>query len=444
MTLTHMPDFEPRLQRRYEKLVLGHLKDQQAVAAGVRAVVDLHDAFAATQAAWRFFANPRTTLPQLAQPLREAARSAVPQACDDFALVVHDWSQLHYNQHASKQDRVPLAHAQDLGYELQTALLLSDRDGSPIAPVFQSLRCADGVYASHTARVLAAPTKLDRLAPVMRQVRRLDLGRPAVHIIDREADSVSHYRSWARQGRLFLVRADLARQVLHEGEERLLPAVVERLREQGAFRDTREVLYHGRPHRQWVAQTEVVLHRPGKHGQGRRLERGRALPLRLVVCEVRDAAGAVLALWLLLTNVPRRVAAATVALWYYWRWLIETYFKLLKGAGLQLEHWQQETGAALAKRLLVAAMACVLVWKVSRSERPEGEQLRQILLRLSSRSMHHGVASTEPALLAGLWVLLSALALEEPYDLGQLRRLLRATFDEPETPKPPEPAPPLV
>jgi len=57
--------------------------------------------------------------------------------------------------------------------------------------------------------------------------------------------------------------------------------------------------------------------------------------------------------------------AATVARWYYWRWRIESYHKLLKGAGQQVEQWQQESAAALARRLLVAAMAWTAAWAIS-------------------------------------------------------------------------------
>ena len=66
-------------------------------------------AFASTQAAWRFYANPRVTLPQLAQPLIEAARVAVEQDNQHYALVVHDWSQLLFKAHHSKRDRAVLS-----------------------------------------------------------------------------------------------------------------------------------------------------------------------------------------------------------------------------------------------------------------------------------------------------------------------------------------------
>ena len=41
--------------------------------------------------------------------------------------------------------------------------------------------------------------------------RLWNLGRPAVHVIDREADSVTHYRRWADAGHAFVVRADQSR-----------------------------------------------------------------------------------------------------------------------------------------------------------------------------------------------------------------------------------------
>src|SRR6185312_5752797 len=114
-------------------------------------------------------------------------------------------------------------------------------------------------------------------------------------------------------------------------------------------------------------QTSVVLRRPARtHRKDKRTGRARhrnvaggPLALRLVVGEVRDEKGGVLARWLLLTNLPAPVAAATVVLWYYWRWRIETYHKLLKTAGQEIECWGQQTPGALARRLTVAAMACV-------------------------------------------------------------------------------------
>ena len=438
--VSSLPSDDKRLQRRYLQLVQEHLSPVQAVAAGLRALPGTTQAFASTQAAWRFYANPRVTLPQLARPLIEAACTAVAHDNRHYALVVHDWSQLTFNTHQSKRDRAVLSSATDLGYELLTALVLSDRDGAPIAPVCQQLRAAQGVYSSRSARVQPVPSQLDALAPTMRFMQRLKLGKPTVHIIDREADSVGHYRRWTHHRRLFLVRADAQRVVRHEGQERSLSEVVVSLHRSGAFRPSRTVEYHGRSAEQFVAEAAVVLERPaapnrrGAGGGPRRLVRGAKLPLRLVVSEVRDGDGTLLATWLLLTNVPSSVSASEVALWYYWRWRVESYFKLLKGAGLHLEQWQQETASAVAKRLLVASMACVVVWQVARSEAPEAAEARRLLVRLSGRQMKWGVEFTEPALLSGLWVLLAVVRVLEHQDLDDLLRLAQSVLPRSDPP----------
>jgi hypothetical protein len=273
---------------------------------------------------------------------------------------------------------------------------------------------------------------LDELAPAMQFIEEQNLGRPAVHIIDAEADSVGHYREWVRTpGRYFMVRADAERIVEHEGQDRTLSCVLTRLREQGAFRDVREVLYHGKKARQWVAETPVVLTkpaRPQRKGERRRVVPGPPLPLRLVISEVRDEAGNVLAVWFLLTNVPETVPDDTIALWYYWRWRIESYFKLMKSAGQELERWQQEDAHSIIKRLLVASMACVIVWQLMRASGPEAEDVRDLLVRLSGRQMKRTQPFTAPALLAGMWVLLSVLYLLERYQAADLRRMAHVLF----------------
>jgi hypothetical protein len=443
VTIPELPGAEPRLQRRYHQLVVSHLSSAQRVAAGLRApAAGEADPFAATQAAWRFYANPNVGMPELAGPVVACARAAVSGgvACDEFALVVLDWSPLHFGGHASKPDRVPLAHEKDLGYDLLTALALSDRDGSPLAPLALELRGADGVHTTRAERPLEPASRLDGLTPLIDHVESLNLGRPAVFLIDREADSVGHLRAWHAAGRRFVVRADDAPRVLHEGAERKLGKVAGGL-SRATFADAGEVAFKGNPARQFVAETPVVLERPArthrvdrKTGKARhRNVRGEPLPLRLVVSEVRDvASGEVLARWLLLTNVPASEAdAATVARWYYWRWRIESYHKLLKGAGQQVEQWQQESAAALARRLLVAAMACVVVWRLARDDRPQAAAMREVLVRLSGRQMRRGKATrgfTEPALLAGLGVLLPMLELLEHHDVADLRAMAEAAL----------------
>ena len=428
--MINMPSLlEQRLQRRYSQLVAEHLSPTQQIAAGLRSLPGTASSFASTQAAWRFFANEQVTLPALAEPMLAEARQVVTTQCQRFALVAHDWSYLSYNGHDAKRDRVSLSSKRDLGYELHTALVISDQ-GHPLAPVYLGLRAKDGVHSTASTCVERPRSQLDQLAPVMERVRGLDWRKPVVHIIDREADSVGHYRAWDKAGHWFLVRADGERLAEHDGEERSLARIATRLRRRGLFRETRRVLYHGESTQQQIAETTIRLTRPARpqrRNRKRKTVAGRPLTLRLIVAEVRNDQGRLLARWFLLTNLPPEIPAADLALWYYWRWRIESYFKLLKSAGHHLEQWQQETAAALARRLLVAPMACVVVWQLQRSEEPAAETLRTVLVRLSGRQMKRSQPVTAPALLAGLWTLLSMLQVLEHYDLSELRTLAEQT-----------------
>ena len=91
--------------------------------------------------------------------------------------------------------------------------------------------------------------------------------------------------------------------------------------------------------------------------------KGEPIKARLIVSRILDDQHNCLAQWYLLSNV-QAVPADTLALWYYWRWQIECFFKRLKTQGLHLEDWQQASGLAIAKRLLIAYQACVLVWQI--------------------------------------------------------------------------------
>jgi Transposase DDE domain len=431
-----LPPLESRLQARYLQMVNAHGAATQALACGIHALPDTNTAFAATQAAYRFLKNPHVTLRALADPLLEVGRQEVAAVCDSYVLVAHDWSQLMYAEHDGKPDRVALSSRRvPEGYELQSALLVSDHDGAPLAPAVLRLRAADGVHCSHSWKVRAPLSPLDELAPAMAFVESLSLARPAVHIIDAEADSVAHFREWSEQpGRFYLVRAD-DRIVEHQGCELRCSAIKNALREEGAFGHIREVEYHGHAAQQWVAEAPVRLLRAGQRNRpgvgDRQKVPGPPLPLRLVIAEVRDSGGQVLATWYLLTNVPTDADPSTIALWYYWRWRIESFFKLLKSAGMNVEQWQQESASAIAKRLLVASMACVVIWRLARSQDPRAEEARNFLVRLSGRQIKRTQKFTMPALLAGMWVLLAMMEALESYSPEDLRELARFALGRP-------------
>jgi hypothetical protein len=198
------------------------------------------------------------------------------------------------------------------------------------------------------------------------------------------------------------------------------------------LKQSRPVLYKGKPAEQFLGETTIVLNRPARqHRVDRKTKRkkhkiipGPAMTLRLVVAEVRDKNGKMLARWLLMSNLPSSVSASDIALWYYWRWRIESYHKLLKSAGEQVEQWQQETAVTLVRRLLVTAMSAVLVWHIARDDSPQSQQLRTTLVKLSGRQIKRTKNSrgfTEPALLAGLNVAIPMMIFLEQMSVEELK-----------------------
>jgi len=418
---------------------MAHLRAAQRLASGVSALPEATQALSATQAAYRFLHNPNIGLRHLAAPLLQAAHTAIADTCEEYVLVVHDWSQVPYRKHHKKTDRLAMSVPCDLGYKLQVALAVNDHQGAPLAPVLLKLYASDGVHSSEGGRVRPPGCPLDDVSPAMAFVERQKFLKPVVHILDAEGDSVAHLREWNQEpGRRFVIRGE-NRFVEHEDRELRCADWQAELTAQGNFRYARAVEYHGRKASQYVAELPVRLLRPAyQNRQGkRRVVPGEPLPLRLVISEVREQqTGNLLATWFLLTNVEASIEAATIALWYYWRWRVETFFKLLKSAGLQLEDWKQQTADSVARRLLVASMACVVVWQLARNQTPQADQARRLLVKLSGRTMARGTSFTMPALLAGLWVLLAMLNVLEHYNLDQLRELATLALPE-QAAKPP-------
>jgi len=198
-----------------------------------------------------------------------------------------------------------------------------------------------------------------------------------------------------------------------------------------------QIQYKGKKAYQYISEVDVQITRASKpkkrlpNSKRQKPIEGEPIKARLVVSRVLDEKGNELAIWYLISNVNTAVSAGTLALWYYWRWSIESFFKLLKSAGMQLESWQQQSGIAIARRLLVACMACVFVWDLAHQSSPEATELRKILIKVSGRQMKYGKEFTLPALLAGCWALLPMLDFLSNYDLGEIKSLLKSVGGSP-------------
>ena len=340
-------------------MVQQHVRSAQALAAGIASLPDTRSSAAYTQAAWRFLNNDRVRLSELAKPLLGAVPELLGAHCERYGLVMHDWSRLNFGKHTSKLDRLKMTHKTDVGYELQSAVLVSDVSGKPLVPVVHNLVNDTQVHTTMHARPRAHQKHLDELSERIGWIEARGWDKPLVHIVDREGDSVAHWREWSAQDSLYLVRAKDAPQVCFEGT----PVKPKELAERLSYQSAGDVLYHGHAAHQTIAQAKVLIKRaakPKRMVDGKRIApvTGKPLALRLVVSRICDAQGQLLAQWLLLTNVPDEVDAVTIARWYYYRWQIESMFKLLKSAGQQVEHWLQDDALAIAKRL--KGRVCIL------------------------------------------------------------------------------------
>ena len=410
-------------------MVQQHVRGAQALAAGIAALPDTCSSAAYTQAAWRFLNNERVGLSQLAKPLVSAVPGLLEAHCERYGLVMHDWSRLNFGKHTRKTDRLKMTHKSDVGYELQSSVLVSDASGKPLVPVVHNVVNDREVHTTMHARPRAHQNHLDELSERIGWIEAQGWNKPLVHIVDREGDSVAHWREWSGQGSQFVVRAKNDPRVCFEDT----PVKPRQLAERLAYQSAGEVLYRGRTAHQTIAQAPVLIKRtakPKRKVDGKRIApvAGEPLALRLVVSRICDAKGQVLAQWLLLTNVTDEVDAATIARWYYYRWQIESMFKLLKSAGQQVEDWLQDDALAIAKRLVVASCACVLVWQLAAATSAQALDIQHFLVRLSGRQTKRRRPVTAPALFAGMWMLFSTLALLEHYDVEQLKQYARFIF----------------
>lgn len=396
---------DKRLEKRCQLLVRSHMQSNNKLASGVKSQLNKDAAFAQTQAAWRFFNNENCTLTELNKPLLIAGHELCSSECNEYALFAHDWSYLSYGKHKSKDDTYNTIK-RSVGYELQTSLLLSDVHGGPLSMVAMSLKDKKQIHTSSSINIKRNYTHLEALTKQITWLEEQGFNKKLVHIIDREADSVGFLR--ALEGKCWLVRGN-GNHKAHDGNAvRKIQDIAKDL----SFDEERTIEYKGKKVIQKLAETKISIIRPAKPKQlsaeGKRVPviEGPPVNCRLIVSKIIDSSNQEIASWYLLTSVSE-VSKGTLALWYYWRWSIETFYKLMKSAGMQVESWQQTSSLAVARRILVASMACVAVWRIANAKGPEASETRRLLIRFSGRQMRWKKEYTYPALLDGLWVLLS-------------------------------------
>ena len=381
--------------------------------------------FSTTQAVWRFLNNDKISFSQLNQPITHLACEQIKTSQHQYALVVHDWSQLQYVKHKNKTQLLQRSHQYDLGYELQSSLLVDASSGLPIAPLAQTLTDTSGSYSTLSEQYSERKSHLDSLVEQIKTIEQYPIEKTKVHIIDREGDSIAHLRELSSHGFKWLIRAKENHRIEHQGETCKVAEVSEKI----VTQQIKPIAYKGNRHMLHVGETNILITRVAKpkrkddSGQRVAPQSGKAIAARLIVAMVKDTQGKIIARWSLISNVSSEIDAVELTTWYYWRWTIECYFKLLKQAGHDVESWLQTTPTAILRRLLISSMACVLTWRIQRSEDEQNQKIRIFLARLSGRQQKRGKLESAPAILAGLSILLNTLQLLSEYSIEELNEI---------------------
>jgi IS4 transposase len=212
----------------------------------------------------------------------------------------------------------------------------------PLGVMVQNLTTRNGVLSSYQGDDLQKEQEhLQELAQRVQWLEKQPIDKKQVHIVDREGDAVEWLRACPNS--LWLIRCRKTSTVAFSGKSYKIQELAKQL---AVAPHAREVRHQGKTAYQRIADCPVTLTRPAQPKRQAALIKGEPIAARLVVSRILDANGKLLAEWYLLSNAS--VTAQTLATWYYWRWQIECFFKLLKQQGLQLEDWQQESGLAIA------------------------------------------------------------------------------------------------
>jgi len=413
------------------------MKVQQRATNGFKVLMN-NDALAQVQAVWRFLNNPKVTIQDLFTPVTTHLEQEIENKCNKYALIASDWSNIDYRNHESKSDRIYVKGKDTCKqnmYDLQSSLALSDVTGEPIAPVVHNLKTSKKVYSTYDENIDINLTHMEELLLRANYIRdNIKIDKKIVHITDREADVISSMRAFNKEKHLFLFRGKDNSKVQYFDEE--LDKYIDIKQGDLAKRlplgkVVKSIKYRKKDVTIYANECKIKITRDAtkriktKDGKTKIIKTpGEPLELRFIVERLVDKNGNIVAQWILLSNLfDDDVTASTLANWYYYRWKIESYFKLLKSSGFNLEQWQQRDPLAIFKRLLIVSNSSMFVWKIANDKSANAKRIRDILIQLSGRQMQRKIEWTYPALLGGLDSYLTTVDLLTRFSVDEIFKI---------------------
>ncbi|VTU27009.1 Flagella-associated GTP-binding protein [Variovorax sp. PBS-H4] len=365
-----------RLRVRYQQLIHAMAHDAQEVAWAAKALADADLGFDAARELWRMAADENVLHKTVLQSLKAHAWSEVATGCDHHVLALGGQLGLKSNEGGD-------------AYGCESSLLLSDRDGRPVAAPNQWLSTAGAGGAT------AAAARRAGLRP-LQWVAQQDFGKPVVHALQR-LPAIEFMGEMQARGLAWLARAPGSTAIVDAAGAR---GTLARLAL--AFGEPHPVRFKGKPALQAEAHAEVLLR--GEHG----LPALRCVVTRVVEPKTRK----ILAQGYLLSNVGSEVGAEQLARWHGWAAEAEPCFRLLR-QGLQLVGGLGELGDPhMMKRVLIAGQASTTVWRLLHAEGEWAGRARSLLSQLTGRRLRPDRAPSGNVLYEGvakMFLLLEAL-----------------------------------
>jgi len=359
-----------RLRLQYQQLIRAMAHDAEEVGAAAAALEVAAVGFAGARQLWRDAAEGGVGHEHVSQHLLAQARADIAAACDRHALTVCARVRLEPNDNGDS-------------YDLQSALLLSDRSGLPLAAPNQWL-------ATEAGR-----------KPGARQIQWLaqqDFGRPLVHVLPK-LPAAEDIARWQADGQRWLARAPASTAVVdaRSGEATTLARLAIE------FGDEEPAAFRGLPARRAHAEVAVLL----------RGVDGVPLRVRCIATRMVDGTGAALEQSFMLASVDAGVAPRQLVQWQEWAAAADPCVRLA-AKGLQLLGGIGELGdPAMMKRLLVAGQVATTAWRVLQVTGERAERTRALLIELAGRQVRTDRALSGAVVyegLAKLFHLLDALA----------------------------------
>lgn len=396
----------------------------QKVASGIKSIVDIQSSLAQSKAAYRFLNNDIIDIQIENEPIIKVGIEEINKLCGEYCLVAHDWSDIDYKHQNDKKELLVKRDGRHKikGYELQSSLAISDLSGEPISPLVQNIKTSTKIYSTYNPSLDYNFTHLEELHYRIKAIRDMNINKRLIHIIDREADSVGFLRDI--KGEQFLIRIRKQPTLYWVEKEKSMSG--EALSNALSHKKIESIVYQNQKMYLYGVETKVKVIRKqtiDRVVEGKRVQKrisGEPIEARFISVKLIDQESNEVSKWLLLSNANEEVSLQQLIRWYYYRWNIESYFKLLKSSGHHIESWQQKSPQATFRRLIIASYACTLVWKLAHTKDSKAKEFRELLVKLSGRQLDKGKEYTYPSLLAGFWVFLSMVEFFNHYDYDTL------------------------